>query len=72
MKWPQEAHVIHPSGRYYRRLTWAEISLLQGFDPEWFDMALVNKDLAQALQPNVKRRMHQPRPARQPKSGTVH
>lgn len=42
------------------------------FDPAWFDLALVNKDLAQALKPNVKRRLHQPRPARQPKSGTVH
>jgi hypothetical protein len=42
------------------------------FDPEWFDLALVNKDLAQAFKPNVKRRPHQPRPARRSKTGTVH
>jgi Plasmid pRiA4b ORF-3-like protein len=42
------------------------------FDPAWFDLALVNKDLALAFKKNVKRRPHQPRPARQPKSGMVH
>lgn len=42
------------------------------FDPQWFDLALINKDLAQALKPNVKRRLYQPRPARRSKSGTVH
>ena len=42
------------------------------FDPAWFDLALVNKDLTQALKSNVKRRLHQPRPVRQPKIGTVH
>jgi hypothetical protein len=32
------------------------------FDPEWFDLELVNKDLARALKPNAKRRLHQPKP----------
>ena len=42
------------------------------FDPEWFDLAVVNKDLAQAFKKNVKRGPHQPRPARKPKTGMVH
>ncbi|TAV38807.1 plasmid pRiA4b ORF-3 family protein [Rhizobium ruizarguesonis] len=32
------------------------------FDPEWFDLAVVNKDLRTALRTNVKRRLHQPKP----------
>jgi len=32
------------------------------FDPEWFDLAMVNKDVSNALKPNVKRRLHQPKP----------
>lgn len=32
------------------------------FDPEWFDLATVNKDVGNALKPNVKRRLHQPKP----------
>jgi hypothetical protein len=32
------------------------------FDPEWFDLELINKDVARALEPNFKRRLHQPRP----------
>jgi len=32
------------------------------FDPEWFDLAAVAKDLQSALKPNVRRRMHQPKP----------
>jgi hypothetical protein len=32
------------------------------FDPEWFDLELINKDLARALQAKMKRRAHQPRP----------
>lgn len=32
------------------------------FDPEWFDLALTNKDVKNALKPNVRRRLHQPRP----------
>jgi len=32
------------------------------FDPEWFDLELVNKDVARALHVNLKRRVHQPRP----------
>jgi hypothetical protein len=31
------------------------------FDPEWFDLELINTDVARALKPNVKRRLHQPR-----------
>ena len=34
------------------------------FDPEWFDLALTDKDVKNALKPNVRRRLHQPRPAR--------
>ena len=32
------------------------------FDPEWFDLEVIKKDLARALKPNVKRRLHQPKP----------
>jgi hypothetical protein len=32
------------------------------FDPDWFDLATVNKDVSNALKPNVKRRLHQPKP----------
>lgn len=32
------------------------------FDPAWFDLATVNKDVQNALKPNVKRRMYQPKP----------
>lgn len=31
------------------------------FDPDWFDLALVNKDVGRALRPNVRRRLYQPR-----------
>ncbi|MBB2963362.1 plasmid pRiA4b ORF-3 family protein [Methylobacterium sp. R2-1] len=34
------------------------------FAPEWFDRALVDKDLKSALKPNVRRRLHQPKPKR--------
>ncbi|WP_132662174.1 plasmid pRiA4b ORF-3 family protein [Rhizobium azibense] len=34
------------------------------FDPEWFDLAVVDKDVRNALRPNVKRRLHQPKPKR--------
>lgn len=34
------------------------------FDPEWFDLALVDKDVRQALKANVRRRLYQPRPKR--------
>ncbi|HSL38328.1 MAG TPA: plasmid pRiA4b ORF-3 family protein [Arthrobacter sp.] len=34
------------------------------FDPEWFDLDLVGKDVRRALKPNVRRRLHQPRPRR--------
>lgn len=32
------------------------------FDPKWFDLAMVSKDLRGALKPDVKRRLHQPKP----------
>jgi hypothetical protein len=35
------------------------------FDPEWFDLARVDKDVRNALRANVRRRLHQPRPPRQ-------
>lgn len=34
------------------------------FDPEWFDLAVVDKDVRNALKPNVRRRLHQPKPKR--------
>ena len=33
------------------------------FDPEWFDLELINDDLSHALRVNVKRRLHQPKPS---------
>jgi hypothetical protein len=32
------------------------------FDPEWFDLATIAKDVRNALKPNVKRRLHQSKP----------
>ena len=32
------------------------------FDPEWFDLALVDKDVRNALRANVRRRLNQPKP----------
>lgn len=34
------------------------------FDPEWFDLDIVNKDVGNALKPNVRRRLHQPKQKR--------
>jgi Plasmid pRiA4b ORF-3-like protein len=34
------------------------------FDPEWFDLARVDKDVRSALRPDVRRPLHQPRPKR--------
>jgi hypothetical protein len=34
------------------------------FDPEWFDLTLTDKDVKNALKPNVRRRLHQPKPKR--------
>ena len=34
------------------------------FDPDWFDLTLTNKDVGNALRPNVRRRLHQPKPKR--------
>lgn len=34
------------------------------FDPEWFDLTVVDKDVRNALRANVKRRLYQPRPKR--------
>ncbi|WP_162944108.1 MULTISPECIES: plasmid pRiA4b ORF-3 family protein [unclassified Rhizobium] len=34
------------------------------FDPEWFDLAVVDKDVRNALRPGVKRRLHQPKSKR--------
>ena len=38
------------------------------FDPEWFDLALTDKDVRNALRPNVRRRLHQPKPKRSSRS----
>lgn len=35
------------------------------FDPEWFDLELINRDVARALNANLKRRVHQPKPKRE-------
>lgn len=32
------------------------------FDPDWFDIEIVDKDVRNALRANAKRRLHQPRP----------
>lgn len=32
------------------------------FDPDWFDIEIVDKDVRNALRSNAKRRLHQPRP----------
>lgn len=32
------------------------------FDPDWFDLAMVDKDVRAALRHNVRRRLHQPKP----------
>ena len=34
------------------------------FDPDWFDLAMTDKGVRAALRPNVRRRMHQPKPKR--------
>ncbi len=34
------------------------------FDPEWFDLALTDKDVKNALRANVRRRLYQPKPKR--------
>lgn len=39
------------------------------FDPEWFDLALVDRHMKNALRANVRRRLHQPKPKR-PKSSS--
>ena len=32
------------------------------FDPDWFDLTMTNRHMHAALRPNMRRRMHQPRP----------
>lgn len=32
------------------------------FDPEWFDLAMTDKDLRNALRSNARRRLYQPKP----------
>ncbi|MDP0926561.1 plasmid pRiA4b ORF-3 family protein [Paracoccus onubensis] len=32
------------------------------FDPEWFDLDLINKDLRNTFRANARRRLHQPKP----------
>jgi hypothetical protein len=34
------------------------------FDPEWFDLALTDKDVKNALRANARRRLYQPKPKR--------
>ncbi|UXN57813.1 plasmid pRiA4b ORF-3 family protein [Phyllobacterium zundukense] len=35
------------------------------FDPDWFDLTIVDKDVRNALRSNVRRRLHQPKPSSQ-------
>ena len=37
------------------------------FDPEWFDLSIVDKDVRNALRLNAKRRLYQPKPKTVPK-----
>jgi hypothetical protein len=39
------------------------------FDPEWFDLELINGDLSRAHRANLKRRLHQPKPNMVPARG---
>ena len=48
----------HPE--YAERLEWCG----GHFDPEWFDLELVNRDVAAALNPKARRRLFQPKPKR--------
>jgi hypothetical protein len=50
---PEYAETIHWCGGY--------------FDPEWFDLSVVDKDVRNALRSNVKRRLYQPKPKTAPK-----
>jgi hypothetical protein len=51
--------VLHPSHEDHKQMKrWAG----GHFDPEWFDLELINKDVARALHANLKRRVHQPKP----------
>lgn len=34
------------------------------FDPDWFDLTTVDRDVRVSLRPNVRRRLHQPKPKR--------
>lgn len=34
------------------------------FDSDWFDLALTDRDVKNALKPNVRRRLHQLKPKR--------
>jgi hypothetical protein len=34
------------------------------FDPAWFDLAMVDRDMKNALRKNARRRLHQPKPQR--------
>ncbi|MFB9985534.1 plasmid pRiA4b ORF-3 family protein [Mesorhizobium newzealandense] len=34
------------------------------FDPQWFDLTVADKDVRNALKPNVRRRLHQPKSKR--------
>jgi hypothetical protein len=46
---------------YHEMLTWCG----GHFSPEWFDLAIVEKDVRNALRPGVKRRLHQPKPKKE-------
>jgi hypothetical protein len=40
------------------------------FDPEWFDLELTDKDVRNALRPNARRRLNQPKPKRAKAGGS--
>jgi hypothetical protein len=49
---------------YHEMLTWCG----GHFDPEWFDLAIADKDVRNALRPGAKRRLHQPKPKKKRRS----
>jgi hypothetical protein len=52
--------LLDPAHEEHRQLKrWAG----RHFDPEWFDLGLINDDLSRALRANAKRRLHQPNPS---------
>jgi hypothetical protein len=56
------ADPLHPEHRDMKRWCGGH------YDPDWFDLAAVDKDVRNALKPTLRRRLHQPKPKRPAKS----